>query len=67
MLLQCKKKYAAIVEIKSQLGFSWDDGLGANIGPADAASVNSHITCHNFPQLNFQIRTKQVTGKYDLC
>jgi len=37
MLLQCKKKYAAIVEIKSQSGFSWDDDLGANIGPADAA------------------------------
>ncbi|KAG2029251.1 hypothetical protein BDR03DRAFT_1018666 [Suillus americanus] len=38
--LSCKnnaKKYTAIIAIKSQLGFSWDDDLGANIGPADAA------------------------------
>jgi hypothetical protein len=34
---QCKKKHAAIVDIKSQSGFSWDDESGANIGPADAA------------------------------
>ncbi|KAJ8580840.1 hypothetical protein M405DRAFT_885953 [Rhizopogon salebrosus TDB-379] len=33
----CKKKHAAIVDIKSQSGFSWDDESGANIGPADAA------------------------------
>ncbi|KAG2038536.1 hypothetical protein BDR03DRAFT_831498, partial [Suillus americanus] len=29
--------YTTIVDIKSQSGFSWDDDLGANIGPADAA------------------------------
>ncbi|KAG1824002.1 hypothetical protein EV424DRAFT_744733, partial [Suillus variegatus] len=35
--IMCKKKHAAITEIKSQSGFSWDEELGANIGPADAA------------------------------
>ncbi|KAG1750037.1 uncharacterized protein EDB91DRAFT_1032657, partial [Suillus paluster] len=35
--IMCKKKHAAIVDIKSQSGFSWDEELGANIGPADAA------------------------------
>ncbi|OAX35358.1 hypothetical protein K503DRAFT_858675 [Rhizopogon vinicolor AM-OR11-026] len=33
----CKKMDAAIVDIKSQSGFSWDDESGANIGPPDAA------------------------------
>ena len=36
-LQQCKKKYAAIIGVKSQLDFLQDDELGANIGPADAA------------------------------
>ncbi|KAG1842856.1 hypothetical protein DFJ58DRAFT_665658, partial [Suillus subalutaceus] len=35
--ITCKKKHTAIIDIKSQSGFSWDDELGANIGPADAA------------------------------
>ncbi|KAG1839199.1 hypothetical protein DFJ58DRAFT_733419 [Suillus subalutaceus] len=39
--LSCKNNakyiYTAIVDIKSQSGFSWDDELGANIVPADAA------------------------------
>ncbi|KAG1820881.1 uncharacterized protein BJ212DRAFT_1265332, partial [Suillus subaureus] len=29
--------HATITEIKSQSGFSWDEELGANIGPTDAA------------------------------
>jgi hypothetical protein len=35
--LQCKKKHAAITDIKSQSGILWDEELGANIGTADAA------------------------------
>ncbi|KAG2123378.1 hypothetical protein BD769DRAFT_1327805, partial [Suillus cothurnatus] len=34
--IMCKKKHTTIISIKSQLGFSWDNELGANIGPADA-------------------------------
>ncbi|KAG1719180.1 hypothetical protein EDB19DRAFT_1974551 [Suillus lakei] len=34
--IMCKKKHTAITDIKSQSGFSWDEELGTNIGPADA-------------------------------
>ncbi|KAG2072480.1 hypothetical protein BDR04DRAFT_972578, partial [Suillus decipiens] len=37
-----KKKYAAIIDIKSQSDFSWDDVLGANINPADASHRSMH-------------------------
>ncbi|KAG1752759.1 hypothetical protein EDD22DRAFT_763221, partial [Suillus occidentalis] len=44
--LNCKKKYAAIVDIKSQSGFSWDDKLSANISPADAAHWMAFAKTH---------------------
>ncbi|KAG1821400.1 hypothetical protein EV424DRAFT_819495 [Suillus variegatus] len=44
--IMCKKKHAAIVEIKSQSGFSWDEELGANIGPADATCWTTFANAH---------------------
>ncbi|KAG2361843.1 hypothetical protein BDR07DRAFT_1485419 [Suillus spraguei] len=41
-----QEKYAAIIDIKSQSGFSWDDVLGANVSPADASRWSAFAKMH---------------------
>ncbi|KAG2038485.1 hypothetical protein BDR03DRAFT_836750, partial [Suillus americanus] len=35
-----------IIDMKLQLGFLWDDELGTNIGPADAACWTAFLNAH---------------------